>query len=1070
MSLTILTTPEESLVSSAVVDLAVRGLAGGAAVLFVPTFAQALQVQKELAQRGLSLGLEVGTPRSWLRDRWDVWGDGRRTVDGGTRALLMAEVLEQVTQGDSPRGGAQGIVATPGTVRLMCDLAERALPWLAKALDGEVALTPAEHSVVRMVLSYGDALERRGLVESVTCSCELPARLARAGVAIPPVVLAGFDELSCADAMLAVALARETDVTLVVRTSNTRASQAGLAAAKHLASLATEQGVPVCEEERRPLGDAGVACGHKREPELDTLLRELFCSSGMCVSSTGAVCLLEPSGPLAEAELVAREVAKLTSDGKRDVVVVAPDVRRAWRELAPKLVARGVGVSAQLGLPVLGTRAGRAFLSYARTVAQLRELAGAWPEPKDSPDGPLVRLGTMDWWPPQELVDFLSHDMAQVDPAKAQALDVSWRGNRLLGPQDVLDQLLSAKTTSDAVERATRELLRGRLGSAASKLLAAYAQQGAVAPGEKSDREVSLSHEEAVAVLAAVMGVAGTLKDLGISADPSVPGAVSLEVLIDKAELVLGSTRIALRPVAHAQEERGIVRLLGRSQAAALPPASADAVVLCGLTSKEMPVPSANDELTGMLEDLGVESPRDALAMQRALFWRVCAAARETLLLERVRYSASAKEAYPCVMLTELMACYGNKLPCTTLPEDQARANLGTKGIAPESVAKESVAGSGHIHESLRRLVSVPQEGRAELPGGLPVLSASQLESYLECPLKWFSLRRLKLQNNDAGFGPLEMGTFAHRVLELTYGQLAQEGRASLNPRDMDGMAHAHQVLDECFRAHLERQYLRSGSHAAFQALVAHSPAEQSAVDRLHRDLSSTLDYEASRLQGFVPCAFEWEFGRGARSAQTPQGIRATQGARDGSLPPLAHASYAGVRVTGTVDRIDKNAQDQVVIVDYKHKGPAGFFAEYAALKRLNDTKGEGEFVLPRRIQALLYAQVVRRAFPHVRIVGALYLGTRGDHELSGAVDECQVDTVFGGMLGPRRANNVVVMGGEAFGQKDERGMNALLDATEEAVSRKVERLREGHIEANPVDAAACSFCPVANCERRLQS
>jgi hypothetical protein len=46
--------------------------------------------------------------------------------------------------------------------------------------------------------------------------------------------------------------------------------------------------------------------------------------------------------------------------------------------------------------------------------------------------------------------------------------------------------------------------------------------------------------------------------------------------------------------------------------------------------------------------------------------------------------------------------------------------------------------------------------------------------------------------------------------------------------------------------------------------------------------------------------------------------------------------------------------------------------------------------------------------------------------------------------------------------------MDAFLDATEEAIARKVDRLREGHIEAEPIDAAACSFCPVTNCERRL--
>jgi hypothetical protein len=46
--------------------------------------------------------------------------------------------------------------------------------------------------------------------------------------------------------------------------------------------------------------------------------------------------------------------------------------------------------------------------------------------------------------------------------------------------------------------------------------------------------------------------------------------------------------------------------------------------------------------------------------------------------------------------------------------------------------------------------------------------------------------------------------------------------------------------------------------------------------------------------------------------------------------------------------------------------------------------------------------------------------------------------------------------------------MRALLDATEQAVAQKVELLRAGRIEADPLDANACSYCPVLNCERRM--
>lgn len=1022
-------------------------------VVLVPSFAEVLQTQKMLADSGLALGVEVATPRSWARDRWDVWGDGRRAVDGPARVLLMSEVLVTARQ----RG--LRIEQTPGTARLLCALAERGLPWMREALALRAGkLTPAELDAANLLAKYDELLMEKGLVEPATCMCELPHVLNQSGVVIPPVVLSGFSDLSRAERALVAGLAQHAEVTLVERVSGVPLCDQAKLMVDQVANDAEERGVEVSRE----------ACASKRGAEraadLDALLHVLFCDADAALPQTDAVGLLEPSGPLAEAELVAQEVRRCAERGLKRAVVVVPDARRAWRELAPKLVARGLAVSTQLSVPVLKTEYGRAFMGFARTVAHLAELAKTWPAMREGADGAYEQLGDMSWWPPHELVDFLLCDIAHVEIAKAQALDVSWRTNRLLSPQEVLEQLQSVRYTSSAVEQATRELLKGRLGSAASKLLASYVRAGAVDPGSGGGKTVSLAAEEAVAALQAILGVAGTLKELGVTADPSASSSVSLTDLVSKAELALGAVQVALRPKVDVADACGEVLIASRGDAATMAPASVDVAVLCGLTSTEFAVPSTDTELDGMLQDLGIEPCPDALAAQRAHFLRLCALPTKKLLLERTLFSADSSDTYPAVMLTELLSCSVRVGDSAKMSEDDARKNLSAAGVSPERTASETVSTAGHVLESLRRLVIVPQEGKAELAEGLPVLSASQIESYLECPLKWFSLRRLRLGDNDAGFGPLEMGTFAHRVLELTYAQLFAEGRASLDPRDAEGMAYAHAVLDAQFHAHVEHQHMRVGSRPAFQALVAHSAQEQSAMERLHRELSSVLEYEAQRLEGYTPRAFEWGFGRGkAIGGASPQ----RQDDAGGMLPQVPTATYAGVSVTGTVDRIDVNGQGQAVIIDYKHKGPAGFFGEYAAFGK--DVKKDGdEFVLPRRIQALMYAQVVRRAFSHLRIVGALYLGTRGSHELSGAVDELQADAIFGGTLRSERAKKVIVPRAESFGREGVGGMDAYLDAVEEAIAAKVDRMREGYIEANPLDAAACSFCPVANCERRI--
>ena len=1044
MSLTIVTTGEERLASTALKRLIRDGCQSGGAVVMVPGFAEVLEVQKDLADEGIGLGAEVCTPDSWMRDRWDVWGDGRRVVNGPVRTLLVAECLRERAK-DSEFELSQ----TPGTVRLLGSLAQRALPWLGEALRNRGdRLTPAERCAVSLLGAYEGLLKKRGFIEGAECAYLLPESLAQAGALPNRVVLVGFDDFSRATRELTCGLARIAEVILVVRTAKTLYCEQALLVASLLRKDAESRGLEVSyvrEEAEKPA---------ERDAELDSLLRVLFRKGAKPLEPTGSVRQSLPSGPLAEAELVAREVAGLARENARDVVVVVSDVRRAWRELAPKLLAHNLTVRAQMSVSPLDTEPGRAFAGYVRTVAQLTELSATWPPPLETDDGEYARVGSMDWWPPAELVDFLLSGISHVAPAKARSLDIAWRGNRLLSPADVLAQLQSAKVTSDAVERATRELLRGRIGSAASKLLAPFVAAGAGAPVGHG-RHTSLVHEEATAALGAYLSVAGTLKELGLSADPEIGSSVSLSELAQAAEIALGSTRIVLRAEAQAGHERARVLLVGRGAAASLAPASFDAAVLCGLTSTGFAVPSAEGELEGILADLEIEEEQDGIATQRTLFSRLCSLPTKRLLLERPLFDVDAKETYPAVMLTELLSCYGQKLPKSQLSEDHARANASAIGAAPPKIEEEAVALAGNVDKGLRRLVIVPQEGQAELPDGLPVLSASQIESYLECPLKWFSLRRLRLGNNDAGFGPLEMGTFAHRVLELTFAQLFAEGKAVLDVRDVDAMAYAHAVLDDQFRTHVEHQHMRVGNRMAYQALIPHTSREESDLERLHRDLSSTLEYVGARLQGYEPRAFEWGFGRGSRAQE-----------QDG-LPMLAEATYAGVRVTGTVDRIDINSQGQAVIIDYKHKGPTGFFAEYAAFSGKDDQ--EDEFVLPRRIQSLLYAQVVRKAFPDLRVVGALYLGTRGTHELSGAVDEAQADPIFGDALGPRRARQVVVERSQSFGQESETGMNALLDATEESIARKVDRLREGHIEAEPCDAKACLFCPVSNCERRLQ-
>ena len=154
-------------------------------------------------------------------------------------------------------------------------------------------------------------------------------------------------------------------------------------------------------------------------------------------------------------------------------------------------------------------------------------------------------------------------------------------------------------------------------------------------------------------------------------------------------------------------------------------------------------------------------------------------------------HDADSKVTYPAVMLAELMSAYGIPasaqardvvLPVRVWSETLLANNISASGEGSAAGIVCDPAPSGRLTELARKLVFVPQDGSEMLPGDKPVLSASQIETYLDCPYKWFSLRRLRLGNVDAGHGGMEMGTFAHRVLEVTHRELLARSLEAQNP------------------------------------------------------------------------------------------------------------------------------------------------------------------------------------------------------------------------------------------------------------------------------------------------
>ncbi|MDY3970139.1 MAG: hypothetical protein SOY95_05825, partial [Atopobiaceae bacterium] len=625
MGMHIVHTHAEGVVSADVVAALREASSKGAAVLVVPSFETQIAAQKQLA--GLSdpalFGISVTTLSAWIKERWDVWGDGRHLVEKPVRTIAIEQVLLDAGQAEP----------LPGMLRLLSSLAEEALPWLPLMPNSKVdefrakqyGLTAAEASAIGLVGAYADMIHALGYIEPAEASAEIVPAMERAGAQVPTLVVSGISKLGRSQRELLAAAARVSDVWFIGTERNAEADRGLRSLEEELLALAGDNHV-ACEE---PESEAPESMA--RAEELSKLRRALF-TEAETMHGTGAVFLAEPEGPLAEAEHLAATICRLADAGEKKIVVSTPDPERAWRELAPKLACRHIAVSARLERPLAKTEAGHAFISYAETVAELAELAETWPEPETLEDGTeRIRLGDMSWWPPRGLTDFLLSDISHITTGKAQTLDAKWRSDRLLVPEDVLTTLQNEREVGASCARATQELLRGRIGTAAQRLLTPYIA-GIETPDDlfvDEDRDISIRTERLsdtlsdtfeAGTLEGILSLAGTLKELGISADPKAEHPVSLRLVVALMKQAMGEKALVTRPARSEKDALAQVRIASQSEVAGMEPCSADALICCGQTSQESSIGTGDDVLSALLERCGIEPAPDPMQDARARF------------------------------------------------------------------------------------------------------------------------------------------------------------------------------------------------------------------------------------------------------------------------------------------------------------------------------------------------------------------------------------------------------------------------------------------------------------------
>lgn len=270
------------------------------------------------------------------------------------------------------------------------------------------------------------------------------------------------------------------------------------------------------------------------------------------------------------------------------------------------------------------------------------------------------------------------------------------------------------------------------------------------------------------------------------------------------------------------------------------------------------------------------------------------------------------------------------------------------------------------------------------------------------------------------------MGVLVHRVMTVFYERLRRDGvHARVTP---ENCAAARRLASEVFWDCFEHQ--RAGSSST--RVAPQGELEMAQVRELEMLVEEFVEGEARFLPGFEPRYAEWEFGR--------------------STPVV----YAGHVLRGSIDRIDVDEKGRAVIVDYKGGIGYGQNSPYVLVPKSADE--QAGFVLPGKVQALMYAQVARRELG-LDVVAALYANySKGT--AAGAVDDRVVDPACARMEGAaRRRSCLSETCFDSFGD--------LLDDVEAQVAAALARMTSGDITAEPTTTDACAHCPVTICDKR---
>lgn len=992
----------------------------GRAVLLAPTFAELDLCRHDAAEAGASLGIDYKTPSSWLRSLWELLGDGRDFVDNLQRQMLFSDMIARRDDAD-----LQPLSRSQGTVRMLARMARDVLPGVAgtgaeRCCDNVCRPDPksdAEARVFELLSAYASGLDRRDMVEP----CEAADIMAGALTDSLPayaraVCVRGVTSFTYSLLELLSAVTNNGGEVVVLLAREQAAMREELATALDTRGVLFEV-APLDE-------DAG--------------------APATAPKSVARPAFVEVAGPHARARVYADVIDKMVKAHKESkvndaasapadpvrVLVVSARAPQLFGELAARLAARHVAAETTEFTAFSQSIVGRQFTALANLIERM----------KAADEGAASKT---EWWPAPELTDWIYSPLSGTDAASARGFDKNMRLSR-------------SKTTAGV-----KSLLQSVQGQVRGARKAANDDNWFKnVPCVVSDVFQALWRDKPVTALKAMLAVAEALPDRSLgSLDGQARRQAEVALLRHAIDILMNDaraldvsqaatvpvldgvrTKVDKRSTAYDYETyevdrtpRAQVRFASLADASVLRPGSYDAVLFADVDLDSYPL--SHEE--GPLATLTAELRRDGVSLEpaallRVRFGRAMQAASGPVALARVTHDRQARECYPAAVWTELWAHAEAAGAAKPMRVGEGDIIADFDPAAGEGLKRERVTCEAPQHlsaEAVPYLVLRRRDGEGEDAPLVPRLtSASQIEAYSTCPLCWFVSYRVKPQSIDAGFGNMEKGNFVHDVLEHLHARLPQESMERVTPENLPRAQELlHEVFDETLAEH-------AGKRGTEGPLVPLSAVEERQVAEILPQLEGVLAYESEALAPFAPRYLEFAFNE-------------------------LKVEYAGWPLGGRIDRVDVDAENRAVVIDYKHRTGVEEFKladptvrdEESGTAPIDDPRW-----LPPHTQTLIYAQAMRRALD-LDTRAALYFSTKGGKPaLRGAASAELLEEERGDGRIPGLKKGFPGEGGSM-------DFDALLDRVEAGIAERLRELEAGNVAAvDPTSAQAaharCSY------------